>query len=55
MFDVGEDVRGCGCIGIISDGFIESEEMFQITATVSDESVEITGLTSAIVNITDAV
>lgn len=39
VFDVGNDVCGCGCIGIINDDSVEGQEGFQIIASVSDKSV----------------
>ena len=52
-FDVGNNVRSCGCVGIIDDLADEQLEVFQIVASVSDELVVITGQTTATVEVTD--
>ena len=52
-FAAGVNVRGCGCVGILSDSDAEGPEMFEIAAIVSDESIEVTGQTTAGVVIND--
>ena len=54
-FAAGVNVVGCGCVGIVSDGVPEPPEMFEIRATVSDNSIQITGQTSTIVQINDSI
>lgn len=55
-FEVGREVRSCGCVGIIDDLTADSDEveMFQLTAVVTDELVETSGQTTAIVEVADS-
>ena len=50
---IGSDIRKCSCIEILNDLLLEDSEMFEITATVNDPRLNITGETVATVVIND--
>ena len=44
---IGSNIRKCGCIEILNDLLLEDSEVFEITATVNDPRLIITGETVA--------
>lgn len=53
-FEVGDMVRGCGCVGIIEDSSVEELETFEVNVAVPDELVEVSGQTVATVELIDS-